>query len=154
MKLYLMQHADAYSAEEDPERALSPIGVEQAKQAGQACKKLALQFDLLISSPKRRARQTAALIAEAIRYPYSDILTTNAVLPDRPAEEFLDVLGKEPSDSHILVVSHLPFLDNLARHLMQGGELIFENAGLTGLEMSGPATARLECHLQRRHLVG
>ena len=32
MRLYLMQHALAYSSEENSERALSPAGVEQAKE--------------------------------------------------------------------------------------------------------------------------
>ncbi|NIP26414.1 MAG: hypothetical protein GWN81_17525, partial [Phycisphaerae bacterium] len=82
MKLYLMQHALAYSAEEDAERALKPEGIEQAKRAARGIKILGLAFDLILTSPKRRAQQTAALIAEAVRYPYSDILATDAVLPN------------------------------------------------------------------------
>ena len=41
----------------------------------------------------------------------------------------------------------------LAEALTRGGDLIFENAGLTCLEMSGPKTARLEFHLQALHLA-
>ena len=69
MKLYLMQHALAYPAEEFGERPLSPAGIKQAKAAGRGIKKLGLGFDLIVTSQKRRAQQTAALIAEAVRYP-------------------------------------------------------------------------------------
>ena len=151
MRLYLMQHALAYSAEEDAERPLNPDGVKQAKQSASGIKRLGLVFDLIMTSPKRRAKQTAALVAEQVRYPYSDIMTTEALLPGRTPAELLELLQKESTDSRILIVGHLPHLALLAETL-SGGDLVFENAGLTCLEMSGPKTARLAFHLQAGHL--
>jgi len=151
MRLYLMQHALAYSAEEDAERPLNPDGVKQAKQSARGIKRLGLVFDLIMTSPKRRAKQTAALVAEEVRYPYSDIMTTEALLPGRTPAELLELLQKESTDSRILIVGHLPHLALLADTL-SGGDLAFENAGLTCLEMSGPKTARLTFHLQAGHL--
>ncbi len=153
MRLYLMQHAVAYSSEENSEKVLSPAGIEQAKQSAHGIRRLGLEFDLIMTSPKRRAKQTAALVAEEVRYPYSDILTTEALMPDRSPDELLGLLQKESTDSRILVVGHLPHLAHLADTLTQGGDLIIENAGLTCLEMSGPKTARLEFHLQAVHLT-
>jgi phosphohistidine phosphatase len=153
MKIYLLQHALAYSAEEDQERSLNPEGVEQAKASARGIKKLGLSFDLIMTSPKRRAQQTAALIAEAVRYPYSDIQSTDAVLPNQSPAEVLEILQKESTDSHILVVSHLPYLEKLARELMQGGDILFENSGLTCFDMSGPRTATLEFHLKAAQLA-
>jgi len=153
MRLYLMQHALAYSSEENSERALCPEGIEQAKQSARGIRRLGLEFDLIMTSSKRRAKQTAALVAEGVRYPYSDILTTEALLPDRQPDALLELLQKESTDSRILIVGHLPHLARLADTLTQGGDLIFENAGLTCLEMSGPKTARLEFHLQALHLA-
>lgn len=153
MKLFLMQHALAFSAEENAERALNPAGIAQAKSSAHGIKRLGLKFDLIIASPKRRSQQTAALIAEAVRYPYSDILTTATVLPETSPVELLNLLQKESTDSQVLVVGHLPHLTNLARELMQGGEIIFENAGLSCFEMSGPKTASLEFHLRAQHLA-
>ena len=152
MRLYLMQHALAYSAEEDAERPLNPDGVKQAKHSASGIKRLGLVFDLIMTSPKRRAKQTAALVAEAVRYPYSDIMTTEALLPDRAPDGLLDLLQKESTESRLLVVGHLPHLARLAETLTGGGDLVFENAGLTCLEMSGPKTARLAFHLQAGHL--
>ena len=151
MRLYLMQHALAYSSAEDSARPLNPDGVKQAKQSASGIKRLGLVFDLIMTSPKRRAKQTAALVAEQVRYPYSDIMTTEALLPDRTPAELLELLQKESTDSRILIVGHLPHLALLAETL-SGGDLVFENAGLTCLEMSGPKTARLAFHLQAGHL--
>jgi len=153
MKLYLMQHAFAYTASEDPERPLSPAGISQAKAAARGLKRLGLEFDLIITSPKRRAHQTAALIAEAVRFPYSDIMTTETVLPDHLPQDLLTLLQNEPVDSRILVVGHLPHLAKLASALMQGGELLFENTGLTSFDLIEALPARLEFHLKTEQLA-
>lgn len=136
MKLYLMQHAPACSAAENPEKPLSPAGIDQAKAAAAGVKRLGLSFDLIITSPKRRAQQTAALIAERIRYPYSDILSTGAASPMALPDELLELLAQEDAEQ-ILVVGHLPHLATLAGRLLSGAMLQFENTGLTCIEVTG-----------------
>lgn len=153
VKLYLMQHALAYSAEENSERPLSPTGIDQAKAAARGIKRLGLNFDLIIASPKRRAQQTAALIAEGARFPYSDILTAEAILPDRLPQDLFALLQKESTDSHILVVGHLPHLAKLASDLLRGGELLIENAGLSCFDVVELGSARLEFHLRATQLA-
>ena len=153
MKLYLMQHALAYPAEENPERALNPAGIDQAKAAGRGIKRLNLSFDLIVASPKRRSYQTAALIAESVRFPHSDILTTEAILPDRTPKELFALLQKESAESLILVVGHLPHLAKVASELLQGGSLLIENAGLTCFDLNQPEPATLEFHLRPEQLT-
>jgi phosphohistidine phosphatase len=127
--------------------------VAQAKAAARGIKRLGLGFDLIITSPKRRAHQTAALIAETVRFPYSDILTTETVLPDQSPQALLDLLQQERLDSRVLMVGHMPHLANLARVLMQGGELLFQNAGLSGFDLDKGTAARLEFHLTAEQLA-
>lgn len=153
MKLYLMQHAFAYSKEENPERPLSPAGIDQAKAAAKGAKRLALSFDLIITSPERRAQQTAALIAEGVRFPYSDILTSETLLPESMPQALLDLLQKEPQQSQILVVGHLPHLARLASLLLKGGALLIENAGLTCFSLGESTSAILEFHLRAEQLT-
>ena len=153
MKLYLMQHALAYPAEKNTERPLSPTGIDQAKTAARGSKRLGLGFDLIVTSPKRRARQTAALVSEGVRYPYSDILTTEAVLPDQSPQSLLDLLQKESAENRVLVVGHLPHLEKLASTLLQGGELLIENAGLTCFDISASNSPKLEFHLTAEQLA-
>ena len=153
MKVYLMQHALAYSSQEDQERPLSPAGIDQAKAAAKGIKRLGLTFDLIVTSPKRRAHQTAALIAEGVRFPHSDILTTEAVLPQCQPQELLGLLQKESSQSSVLVVGHMPQLGRLSSQLLQGGEMLFENAGLACFEISSSHPARLDFLLTAQQLA-
>ncbi len=153
MKVYLMQHALAYSADENPQRPLSPAGIAQAKAAAKGVKRLGLSFDLIVTSDKRRAHQTAALIAEGVRYPHSDIMTSEAVLPDCPPLALLDLLSKESPESSVLVVGHLPHLAKFSEHLLQGGELLFENAGLASFDLTMSASAKLEYLLTAKQLA-
>lgn len=152
MELYLMQHALAYPLDEDPQRPLTPEGVVQAKASAKGMRRLGLKFDLIITSPQRRAQQTAALVAEAIRFPYSDILHTEAVLSDQLPQKLFDLLKNEQRDARVLVVGHLPHLTLVAGQLLQGGELEIEHAGLAGFQWDkGPA--RLSCLLTARQLA-
>ena len=107
MRLYLMQHALAYSSAEDSERPLNPDGVKQAKKSASGIKRLGLDFDLIMTSPKRRAQQTAALVAEAVRYPYSDIMTTEALLPDRTPDGLLELLQSKWNSKWLLWAQQL-----------------------------------------------
>lgn len=153
MKVYLMQHALAYSSQEDQERPLSPAGIDQAKAAAKGIKRLGLSFDLIVTSTKRRAHQTAALIAEGVRFPHSDIMTSQVVLPQGQPQELLDLLQKESPQSSVLVVGHMPHLEKLSSQLLQGGEMLFENAGLACFEISSSHPARLEFLLTAQQLA-
>lgn len=136
MELYLMQHGQAVSGQEDPARPLSREGVEQVQLSARAIQRLGLSFDVIVCSPKRRSHQTAALVAEAIRYPYSDILESKTVLPQAEPDELLHKLSQVIGDK-ILVIGHLPNLSRLASQLLgREQELVrFENGGLVCVEM-------------------
>ena len=136
MDVYLMQHGAALDKEEDPQRPLSPAGVEQVRSAAAGMKALGLTFDLIAASPKRRSQQTAALVAERLRYPYSDILTTAALLPKADPGEIMVLLADEKPAGVVLLVGHLPHLAVFASRLTGGAELKFENAGLACLEQA------------------
>jgi len=153
MKVYLMQHALAYPSEEDQERPLNPAGIDQAKASAKGIKRLGLAFDLIVTSPKRRAHQTAALVAEGVRFPHSDIMTSEAALPQGQPQELLDLLQKESSQSSVLIVGHMPQLGQLSSQLLQGGEMLFENAGLACFEISSSDPARLEFLLTAQQLA-
>jgi len=143
MQLYLMQHGLAFSQQESPERPLSPEGVTQVRNSAAGIRQLQLRFDLIAASPKRRAKQTAALIAEAVRYPHSDILITEALLPKADPEAILAILDHEAPDSRVLLVGHQPLLGALTCHLLGSATITYEQAGLCLLErpeVAAPAT--------------
>src|SRR5881628_1277566 len=64
--LWLLRHAEARDGRPDDERPLTEMGERQARAAGQALARLGVTLDACLSSPKRRARQTAELACEAV----------------------------------------------------------------------------------------
>lgn len=60
MLLFLLRHAEAVAqAESDAARTLTAKGFEQAARVGRFCREHGLTPDLILSSPLRRAEQTA-----------------------------------------------------------------------------------------------
>jgi broad specificity phosphatase PhoE len=76
MHIYVMRHGQTVDnahklVSGDRETLLSELGKRQAKLAGQKAKKIS--FDLIVTSPLRRAKQTAKIVAEVIGYPESAV---------------------------------------------------------------------------------
>ena len=69
MEIYLMQHGPALPKDQDPEEGLNPEGKERIHASGQALKKMGVTFDAILSSPKKRSKQTAAIVAEEAGFP-------------------------------------------------------------------------------------
>jgi len=68
MELYLLRHGLAVERgttgfENDSARPLTPKGRRQLRQIAAAMKRLNLRCDLILSSPFRRAKQTAEIVA-------------------------------------------------------------------------------------------
>jgi phosphohistidine phosphatase len=138
MHLYLMQHGLAVSEQEDPEEPLSPAGVAQIKAVGRVLKRLDIHPELIACSPKKRSRQSAALIAEAVNYPYSDLLESEQVKAMTPPEETLELLRGQRQPGTALIAGHLPSLARIASlvlgHVCEV-KVHFENGGLCRLDL-------------------
>jgi phosphohistidine phosphatase len=152
MQLYLMQHGQAVPETENPEQPLSREGVAQVQTSAAMMKKLGIAPDLIICSPKKRSRQSAALIAEGVNYPYSDILESDTIKPSTPAVDALLFLRRNMESKSVLIAGHLPSLANLASLLLGGDtpvRLRFENGGLCLIDTANlePGMAELVFHL-------
>jgi phosphohistidine phosphatase len=64
--LWLLRHAEAAEGRPDEARPLTPRGLEQARTAGAALRRLGVHLDACLSSPKRRAIETAQLACEPL----------------------------------------------------------------------------------------
>ena len=66
MQLYLLRHADADTdAPTDDARPLSEKGIAQAKKVARFCEAHEMHLSLILTSPLRRAHETARPVAEA-----------------------------------------------------------------------------------------
>lgn len=147
MELYLLQHGLALPAEDDPEQPLAKDGVAQLQAAGRALLRLGVRPGLIACSPKKRSKQSAALIAEAVNYPYSDILESELLQPLTPPRETLRLLRRHSDNGAILVAGHLPSLAEIASLLLGDGSRVrihFENGGLVRLDLPELAAHQAE----------
>jgi phosphohistidine phosphatase len=134
LKVYLVQHAQAKTKDEDPERPLSEMGRKLALRMAQyAQQHLNITVKTIYQSGKLRASQTADIFAEYLRC--SEILESNDLEP--LAEPSIWSLKLLEMEEDIMLVGHLPHLANLVTLLFSGqGEakvVKFRNAGIVCL---------------------
>ncbi|WP_319544124.1 phosphohistidine phosphatase SixA [uncultured Pseudodesulfovibrio sp.] len=138
MLIHLMQHGICLSKELDPNQPLSPVGREQIEKAARAAQILGLHFELVVSSPKIRALETARIMAEQTGYPLARIQVTEVVKAMIPARKILDYIRDYNGLESILIVGHLPSLGALASHILTTKtpvDIAIENGGLMQLQM-------------------
>ncbi|MGZ3590678.1 MAG: histidine phosphatase family protein [Thermodesulfobacteriota bacterium] len=66
MRLYLVQHGEARSEAEDPERSLTIRGEEETRKISGAAKRQGIRPSRIYHSGKKRAEQTAGIIARVL----------------------------------------------------------------------------------------
>jgi phosphohistidine phosphatase len=125
MNLYVLRHGIAVEPgtpgyEKDYERPLTSKGRHQLRQIAGAMKKMDLRFDLILSSPFLRAKQTAEIIAESLKLKkqpgFSDALT-----PDGNPKALIRQLNElKPVPENVLLVGHEPYLSQLIALLTAG----------------------------------
>jgi len=113
-----MQHGQALSEEQDTQRHLSPEGKTQIERTAIALKKISVAFDLMISSPKARARESAEIIANTLSYPLNEIKITDTLNPNSSPEDFINFLTGFKNRERVFIAGHLPSLHNIALHLL------------------------------------
>jgi len=106
--------------EKDSERPLTGKGERKVWMIAEAMEAMKISFDLILSSPLVRARQTAEIVAEALKAK-KRLELTDTLAPQESAEplvEFLNDQRPEPAD--VLLVGHEPFLSGLISLLLSG----------------------------------
>lgn len=141
MEIYLMQHGESFPKDKDPERSLTPRGDEQMHLSAKALKKMDISFDLIVTSPKKRAQQTASIVADELGYPQGEIKVSAALEPTAPAEDVLLFLASFSLKNRVFLAGHLPSLGEIASALMSEAfsiPLHFEMGGVVRIDTEDP----------------
>lgn len=122
--LWLLRHADAADGVPDDARPLTDKGIRQAQAAGQALAQIGVRLDACLSSPKRRAMQTAELACE----PLGVAVTTESELSGGPFD------AEELAAGHqdVMLVGHDPSI-SLALHDLTGVHCRMSKGGLAAI---------------------
>jgi phosphohistidine phosphatase len=106
MRLYLVQHGEAKTEQEDPERPLTDRGAEEVRRvATRATERARLAIGQILHSGKTRARQTAEIWAEVLGVPVDQ---SEALAPLDDPKVWAARLDTGLED--LMLVGHLPHL--------------------------------------------
>jgi phosphohistidine phosphatase len=142
LDVYLIQHAESKSKEEDPARPLTDRGKISVENVGAQLVRLGISFDRVFHSGKLRAQRTAEILGGALKI--NDKVEAHTGLdPMDPVDPILRWLSEQAERGlkSIAIVGHLPFLDRLASILVTGNEsagvIAFQYAGVVRLVPEG-----------------
>ncbi len=141
MILYFLRHASAGQSlnnpKKDEKRALDEIGVEQCGNVGRALAALDIQVDVILSSPLKRAAQTASLVGNEMGYE-GKLQFEDGLRPGATFADFRKLLDKYAKYEAVMVVGHNP---NLSEFL---GRAISTTGCEGAVDLKKGAVARVE----------
>jgi phosphohistidine phosphatase len=124
MIVYFLRHASAGTHKANPiqdeKRPLDPSGIQQSTEMGRVLAAMDVQVDALISSPLKRATQTASLVGNEIGHD-SKLQTSAALRPNASFDAFRQLLTKYSAHEAIMVVGHNPSMNQFLSLLLSSG---------------------------------
>ncbi len=145
MIVYFLRHASAGShmanPKKDEKRGLDQDGIQQCGYVGRALAALDVGVDVMISSPLKRAAQTASLVGNEMGFE-GKLQIDSALRPESAFADFAKLLAKYSKSEAVMVVGHNPNLSEFA------GRLIAEGGCEAGIDLKKGAVARIEVNRQ------
>jgi phosphohistidine phosphatase len=124
--IWLLRHGQAEDGSPDSERPLTDAGREQAEAAGRALAHLDAGIEACVTSPKVRARDTAALACAALGLEIEEDPRLEGG-PFDPREV------AEGRGEHVLLVGHDPDF-SLAVNRLTGAQVRMKKGGLAAVD--------------------
>jgi len=119
MKLYLIQHGEATSKDLNPQRPLTEKGTQDVKKVSVFLKQANININTISHSGKKRARETASILANTLS-PDRPPIQKDGLAPNDPIDNiYKEILEK---DKDLMIVGHLPHLARLASKLLLDAE--------------------------------
>jgi len=151
MKLYIFRHAIAEEhggSGDDADRALTESGRAKMVRGTTGLRKLKVAPPLILSSPLRRARETAEILAEGLGGTIEEMAE---LAPGFDPPAVLKAIGRFAAHDSVAIVGHQPGLGRLAAFMLtgseRGGTLDFKKGGVACFEFE-PDSIGSGCSLQ------
>ncbi len=120
MDVYLLRHGiaeDARPGTSDSDRALTREGRDKLRRVLKRAHEAGLAPTLMLSSPYRRALETAEIAADALEY-RGKIVHAAALVPNSSPSDAWDEIRSRSGEEAILLASHEPLMSSLLAHLL------------------------------------
>lgn len=138
MKVVLFRHGIAHDRADpdcppDPERALTDDGKKKTRKSAKGLKAMGMAPTRILTSPYKRAKETAAICAEVLGIDHSKVTMTDALLPEAaPYAIYHALYAFHATDEEVICVGHAPNIDRVIAVALTG-----ERAPVTELKKSG-----------------
>jgi phosphohistidine phosphatase len=143
MRLYLVRHgiAEPATTGSDAERPLTPKGKLRMAEAAKGLLALKVRLELILTSPIRRAKETATILAQGMGGIRLEELPELAQGFSSPAD-VLAALHPYKNLAEIALVGHQPSLGELASFMLTGSandcEIDFKKGTVACFEQESP----------------
>lgn len=121
----------------DADRPLTLSGKNEVEEVSYFLKGLNIKFSLIISSPLKRAHQTAFIMSKNLKS--ANILEDwDELKPEGAKQELAEKLSKLNEDSTVLLVGHEPFLSSFISEVIfgsPGGNVVLKKGGFAKLRI-------------------
>lgn len=138
MELYLIRHAiaeDEAPSGDDSQRALTEKGAKKMRQIAKALRTLGAKFDLILSSPYVRAKETAEILADVFKIK-KKLEFSDHLAPMADPNPLIAEINEKYSVDSIALVGHEPYLSTLVSMLVAEGaavDITFKKGGVCRL---------------------
>lgn len=147
MEAYLLRHGAAEEARpsiSDADRSLTVDGRRKLQPVLRAAKLGDTKPTLILTSPLKRAVQTAELAKRTLGYK-GEILSSSSLVPGATVEQAWDEIRAHREEASLLLVGHNPLFENLAPYLLHcpGLQMDFKKGSIVRIDFeSFPAEPR------------
>jgi phosphohistidine phosphatase len=136
MILYFLRHGLASDSDtwagDDCERPLTNEGLMLMKTSANTLKKIGVKIDVILSSPLKRAVQTAQIAATALG---PDVIQDERLAYGFSLESLSEIIAEHPQSTAIMLVGHEPDFSSLVSALTGGSEIIMKKGGLARVDL-------------------
>ncbi len=141
MELYIVRHgpAEPHGEGPDAERALTPKGAARMARIARGLRALKCRPDGVLTSPLRRAEETARILAEAL-CPDAPLVMCEHLAPGGSVPKLIEELAGLAEES-VMVVGHNPDLPRLAARLLfvRGkADIVMKKGAACRISFDGP----------------
>src|SRR5216684_1358866 len=120
MEIYILRHGvaeEGHGGMRDADRALTAEGASKLKSVLRRTRAVNVEPSIILTSPYRRARETAQIAAEVLRGGPS-VVETKALTPESTPESVWDEIRAHKSESQIMIVGHEPLFSSVYAFLL------------------------------------
>ena len=139
MQIYLLRHGIAEDPKPglpDSERPLTAEGRDKLRRVLKRARTADLEPTLILSSPYRRALETAAVAAEVLGYK-GEIVRTATLVPEASPYDAWEEIRQRKDERAIVLSSHEPLMSSMAAFLLDSPAL--------RVDMKKAALLRIDC---------